>query len=179
MHVWINILPLFDSIFSSFQSRSSLSRSLPVVGSLGGTVGLKNLVVVGQGSLEHVLVLLVASPSGFALTLLSGELLVLVTDLLLVGGLSGVTLILEHTTHAKNGFLLGGEVLSLFLVHVLLVEVLTVLLGSPVALVLSVKSHSFVVHYKQGQKLVKIVGYKTIFSTWSQNEWRLSSLPVK
>jgi len=102
--------------------------------------------MVREGDLRLVVRLLVIFPSVLAITLLTSHPHVLLLHVLSKGSLPGVGLVLKHTTHAKHGLFLRGKVLLLFAVSVLLSHVLAVLLVSPVALVLSIKHHSIVVH---------------------------------
>ena len=99
-----------------------------------------------QGDLKLVVRLLVVFPSILAVTLVTSHPLVLTLHFLGEGGLPGVLLVLEHTTHTKDGLFLVGVILLLLDIVVLLLDVLTVLLGSPFLLVLSVENHSIVVH---------------------------------
>ena len=130
------------------EGHTRAASSLPVVGSQGLAIWLKLLVVVGQGHLELVLLLLSLLPGFFALTLLAGQAPVLLLDLLGVVGLSLGVLVLKHGAHAKDGLLLLSEALLLLGLGGGIRVLLTLLLVSPVTLVLSVQSHSLVVHYK-------------------------------
>ena len=70
--------------------------------------------MIGESDLELVISLLLVLPGLFTLALLAGQTLVLVCDLLLVGGLSLGVLVLEHGAHAEVSLLLLGP-LSLLL----------------------------------------------------------------
>ena len=116
------------------------------IGPADGAIVFEDLVVTGQGDLGLVARLLVVSKVRLAITLLLSHSLVLLLNLLGVGSLPCSILVLKHASHAKNSLLLRGPVGFLLAVGLSGRHVLTVLLVSPVALVLSIQSHSVVVH---------------------------------
>jgi len=128
------------------------SSSSPVVGSANGTRLLKHLVVVGKGDLRLVVRLLVVIPGCLTVALLLSHPLVLLHDRLGVGVLISSGLVFEHTAHSQDGLLLGGVVFLLLCVVGRLGHILAALLVGPVPLVLRIKSHSVVVHYRQWGK---------------------------
>ena len=102
--------------------------------------------MVREGDLELIGRLVGLTPSLLTVTLLLSHALVLLDDLPVVSGLPGSVLVFEHTTHAEDGFFLVSPVLLLLGISSSLSTVLTNLLVSPVALVLSVDSHPIMVH---------------------------------
>ena len=118
-------------------------------------VGLSNdlaifvhdLVVVRQSDFGLVLFLLFLSPCCFSSLLLERHSLVLLHHGLLHGSLLLGGLVLEHTTHAGDSFGLEGVLAFVLIFLGLSVLFLSLLLVSPVLLVLSVTLHPLVVDY--------------------------------
>ena len=117
-----------------------------IVGPAGGTVGVEDLIMIGEGDFKLVVSLLVLSPGLLTRTLLTSHLLVLLHHLLGVGSLPCGALVLKHAAHAKNGLLLVSKSLILVALGLGGGHVFAVLLVSPVALITSVLSHSLAVH---------------------------------
>ena len=106
-----------------------------------------DLVVVSQRDFGLVLLLLVISPCCFSSLLLESHSLVLLHHGLLHGSLLLGGLVLEHTTHAGDSFGLEGVLAFVLIFLGLSVLFLSLLLVSPVLLVLSVTLHPLVVDY--------------------------------
>ena len=106
---------------------------------------VQNLVVVSQRDLGFVLFLLLCGPCCFSSLLLESQSLVLLHDGLLHGCLLLGGLVLEHTTHAGDSFGLEGVLAFVLILLRLSVLFLSLLLVSPVLLVLSVTLHPLVV----------------------------------
>ena len=102
--------------------------------------------MVGKSDLSLIRAFLVVTVGLFSSSLLASHLFVIGLELLKLLILFCCHLILEHTSHAIDGFLLSSIVLLLFTVAVSLMFSLTHLLVSPVALVLCIEHHSVVVH---------------------------------
>lgn len=106
-----------------------------------------DLVVVRQSDFGLVLFLLFLSPCCFSSLLLERQSLVLLHHGLLHGSLLLGGLVLEHTTHAGDSFGLEGVLAFVLIFLGLSVLFLSLLLVSPVLLVLSVTLHPLVVDY--------------------------------
>ena len=106
-----------------------------------------DLVVVRQSDFGLVLFLLFLSPCCFSSLLLERQSLVLLHHGLLHGSLLLGGLVLEHTTHAGDSFGLEGVLAFVFIFLGFSVLFLSLLLVSPVLLVLSVTLHPLVVDY--------------------------------
>ena len=102
--------------------------------------------MVRQGDLGLFARLLVVSPGGLAIALLLSHSLVLLLHLLGIGSFSSSVFVFEHASHAKNGFFLRGPVGFLLAIRLSGSHVLTMLLVSPIALVLRIQPHSIEVH---------------------------------
>ena len=103
-------------------------------------------MMIGQCYFGLVALLLVISPCALAVALLLSHSLVLFLHLLGIGGLPSGVFVLEHASHAKNGFLLRSPISLLLAIELSGCAVLTMLLSSPRLLVFRIKSHSFEVH---------------------------------
>ena len=129
-----------------FSSKKSSDRSSVVVGSSDGAIHVEDLIVVCESRFSLVGRLLVISPSGLTVSLLLGHTLVLHLDLLRVISFPLVLLVLKHAAHSEDSIFLVSPSLLLFSLSLGGGHVLSVLLVSPIFLILSVKSHSVVVH---------------------------------
>ena len=129
-----------------FSSKKSSDCSSVVVGSRDSSIHVEHLIVVCESRFSLVGSFLVVSPCGFAVSLLLGHTLVLHLDLLSVVGFPLVLLVLKHAAHSEDSFFLVSPSLLLFSLSLGGSHVLSVLLVGPILLILSVKSHSVVVH---------------------------------
>ena len=129
-----------------FSSKNSSGSSSVVVSSADCSIQFEHLVVVCEGCFSLVVRLLVASPGSLAVSLLLGHTLVLHLDLLGVVSLSLSHLIVKHAAHSEDSFFLSSVCLVLFCLLRSGSLVLSLLLIGPISLILSVKSHSIIVH---------------------------------
>ena len=129
-----------------FSLKNSSGRSSVVVSSADCSIQFEHLVVVCEGCFSLVGRLLVVSPGSLAVSLLLGHSLVLHLDLLRVGSLSLSVFVVKHATHSEDSLFLSSVCLVLFCFLRSGSLVLSFLLIGPISLILSIKSHSVIVH---------------------------------
>ena len=117
-----------------------------VVSSEDCSIHIENLIVVCESCFSLVVRLLVISPGGLTVSLLLGHTFVLLLQPFHVCCFLLSILVLEHTAHSEDSFFLLGVFFILFYLSLGGSHVLSSLLVGPIALVLSVKLHSIIVH---------------------------------
>ena len=127
-------------------SKKSSGRSSVVVSSADCSIHFENLIVVCESCFSLVCSLLVISPGCLTVSLLLGHTFVLHLNLLSVCCFPLRNLVLEHAAHSEDSFFLLGVFFILFSLSRLSSHILSMLLVGPIALILSVKHHSLVVH---------------------------------
>ena len=127
-------------------SKKSSDRSLVVVSSADCSIHFENLIVVCESCFSLVCRLLVISPGGLTVSLLLGHTSVLHLNLFRVCCFPLCILVLEHAAHSEDSIFLLGVCFFLFCLSLGGSHILSMLLVGPIALILSVKSHSVKVH---------------------------------
>ena len=127
-------------------SKKSSGRSSVEVSSADWSIHFKNLIVVGESCFSLVCRLLVISPGCLTVSLLLGHTSVLHLNLFRVCCFPLSILVLEHAAHSEDSFFLLGVFFILFSLSLGSSQILSMLLVGPIALILSVKHHSLMVH---------------------------------